>query len=259
MKREVEGIPIEVKFGTETDILYINPEGAFVNDSTRMSLDVERVTRAEKRVKQLRKKLHSGTASPDEYEEALAKLDEQMKEGVKVLDEQKMEGKISQKDYNEAMKANEVLYREEVDFLLNKRDGEPLSLEETDRLEFELDEWMKRVSIKPVAVPIMRSCLVDWTLEGDDGEKLPITFDTLSSLPEDFMKLAFMKIFNHYQEEQKAEKKSSENLLNGSASQSQEPVASLNGTATTPLLNGGALAIPTSSSTNGEKESTAAH
>jgi hypothetical protein len=212
----IEGVPVEVKFGTRTDTLFVHPDGVIVGNSTKLQLQFEQATRARNRVEQIRKKLAGGEFSRDQWEEAQRKLDEQLEEGMSKLDARLTNSEISQKEFDDTKKANELFYRKQVDFLLNQRDGEPVSLEENDKLQLEVEGWEQRASFKPFAVPMLKSCLLDWTVEaaGEDGrgngEPLGLTFDSLQSLPEDWIIVAFIAVNNYYKEDEEKEKKHTE-------------------------------------------------
>jgi hypothetical protein len=231
----MQGIPVEIKFGTKTDTLFIHPDGMIVGNSTQLQLQFERTRRAAKNVDRIRKKLLGGQLSRDEWEEAQRKLDEQMAEGMTKLDERLTSGEINQKEFDETKRTNDLIYRQQVDSLLNQRDGEMISLDEEDKLSLELEEWLKRATVKPFAVPMLKSCVLDWTLEatGEDGrtngEKLAVSFESLQSLPEDFLIVAFTKVFNRYSEDAEQEKKPTENLQLPSVTKKANSDESLNG------------------------------
>jgi hypothetical protein len=231
----MQGTPVEVKFGTKTNTLYVHPDGVIVGNSTQLQLQFERAQRARKRVEQIRRKLAGGEMSGEQWQEAQRKLDEQMKEGMDNLDAKLAGGEIEKKEFDDTKRSNEIFYRTQVDFLLNQRDGEPVSLDEEDKLSSELEVWLQRASFKPFAVPMLKSCLLSWTLNKADengratDEPLPLTYDDLNSLPEDFIIVAFMAVNNHYKEDEAEEKKPTETLQLLSVTTTAHSAESLNG------------------------------
>jgi hypothetical protein len=229
-----------------------------------MQVKVEAMQRASKRFQQCERLVNAGTIDEEEYEEQRAALDVAKEKALSELrekaalsdaiedDKERAAAKAGEK---EEQKAIESQYRTAAASLLNARDGEPLPFEQYEAKEKELEHWRRLASVKPVAVPFLRSCIVKWTLMEDDGETpLPITTDSLNSLTDDWLMVAFTKASAHYQKDQLAEKKSSENSASGEGLKETSALPP-NGSPVSPSQNAGALGQARSS--DGESVNTA--
>jgi hypothetical protein len=239
--RAPQGVPIEIKFGSKTDTIYLHPDGAILGDTLGMQVKVEAMQRASKRFQQCERLVNAGTIDKEEYDEQLAALDAAKEKAL-----------AEAKDAD-GRNAIESQYRTAAASLLNARDGEPLPFEEYEKKERELDRWRMLASVKPVAVPFLRSCIIKWTLT-DGQAPLPITTDSLNSLTDDWLMVAFTKASAHYQKDQLAEKKSLETSANGEAAKETSALPP-NGSPVSPSQNAGALGQARSS--DGESANTA--
>jgi hypothetical protein len=210
----IQGVPIEVKFGKKIDTLWIHPDGAISGDAIGAQMRVEKMQAAAKRLAQVTRKLNAGTIDHEAYEEGKAKLDAAYEDAKKELTKP------------DDLRQLESQYKSSCAALLEARDGVPLDADEFEKLGEEQEKWKRLASIKPFAVPYLRSCVLSWTIlkaEGD-AEPMPITIDNLNSLGEDWLLVAFMRVSSHYEKEKDAEKKLNESLLNNSATLTADSV-----------------------------------
>lgn len=223
----VRGVPVEVKFQKSTMIFLVHPEGAVLEDSTTLRLKVEQMNNATKHWQRINRKLTAGTLDADEYEEKKQKLDEAREKDLADLTDP------------ERIALVEKQYVSFCRDLLNQRDGEAVGFEEAERLTKELEGWSRLSAVRPVAVPYLRACVLGWDYYEDEKAEapLPVTTDNINRLTDDQLALSVSAIFEHYQKEEKEEKKSSENLPNDSAMKTDEQEQSPTGSPSTQLPN----------------------
>lgn len=241
----IEGVPVEVKFTRSTITFFVHPEGPVVEDSIGMKFKSEQMQRAGKRVSQIERRLMAGTIDEDEYEEKRQEIEAERDEALAALQSRLDSHDITTADFNEQEKAINKGFAVASRSLLNARDDEPIDADEAERLTVELEKWRKLASIRPIAVPYLRSCIVGWTWYADAaaeaaGSPLPVTADNINRLTDDQLLIVFIRISAHYRKEEEAEKKSSENSPSDSLMKTEGPDQSLIGTESTPYRENGA-------------------
>lgn len=229
MLEKSQGVPLEIKFTRETIVFYLHPDGANPTDSVAMRLKVEHMQRAALRLMKVEKQLNAGTIDDEKYVEEIEGIDNQKAELLKSLGERRDKQELTAKEYDDAVLSIEKDYKQNCVALLNARDGQPCSIEDNERLEKEADYWQEKANLRPIAVPYLRSCVIDWNRTSESGEKIPLTFDTLNQLTEDQLKLTALKVKAFYDKDAVKEKKPTENSESPLVTTKENLEQSLNG------------------------------
>lgn len=225
--KSIEGVKRVVVFNKETDdtlTLFLHPDGARNSDMVPLAAKLDRVRRAANHVERIATRLSSGTISAESYLSMQADLDAEKEAEVKKA------GSDAEK-----IKQIEATYRNQSAYLINARDGQPVTPEEDERLTAEQEQWVKAASVKPFAVPYLHSVILSWDYYEDEAAKengdapLPVTLDNLNEISESRIKAIFEDVLEFYGEQREAEKKSTDKSESPSVTVKESVEPSLNG------------------------------